>query len=45
MPGGKDVLRRKACSHNVFESKQIIAAARKYNRMVQMGSQSRSSVA
>ena len=35
----------KPCSHNVFESRQIVAAARKYNRMVQMGSQSRSSVA
>jgi predicted dehydrogenase len=42
---GKDVYVEKPCSHNVFESKQIIAAARKYNRMVQMGSQSRSSVA
>jgi predicted dehydrogenase len=42
---GKDVYVEKPCSHNVFESKQIIAAARKYNRMVQMGSQSRSSEA
>ena len=40
---GKDVYVEKPCSHNVFESKQIVAAARKYNRMVQMGSQSRSS--
>jgi predicted dehydrogenase len=42
---GKDVYVEKPCSHNVFESKQIIAAARKYNRLVQMGSQSRSSPA
>ena len=34
-----------ACSHNIFEAKQIVAAARKYNKMVQQGSQSRSSVA
>ena len=42
---GKDVYVEKPCSHNVFESKQIVAAARKYNRIVQMGSQSRSSPA
>jgi predicted dehydrogenase len=42
---GKDVYVEKPCSHNVFESKQIVAAARKYNRIVQMGSQSRSSAA
>jgi predicted dehydrogenase len=42
---GKDVYVEKPCSHNVFESRQIVAAARKYGRMVQMGSQSRSSPA
>jgi predicted dehydrogenase len=42
---GKDVYVEKPCSHNVFESRQIVAAARKYNRVVQMGSQSRSSPA
>ena len=42
---GKDVYVEKPCSHNIFEAKQIVAAARKYNRMVQQGSQSRSSVA
>jgi predicted dehydrogenase len=42
---GKDVYVEKPCSHNMFEAKQIVAAARKYNRMVQQGSQSRSSVA
>jgi predicted dehydrogenase len=42
---GKDVYVEKPCSHNVFESRQIVAATRKYNRIVQMGSQSRSSPA
>ena len=42
---GKDVYVEKPCSHNVFEAQQIVAAARKYNRIVQQGSQSRSSPA
>ena len=42
---GKDVYVEKPCSHNVFESQQIVAAARKYHRIVQQGSQSRSSPA
>jgi predicted dehydrogenase len=42
---GKDVYVEKPCSHNIFESQQIIAAARKYDRIVQQGSQSRSSPA
>jgi predicted dehydrogenase len=42
---GKDVYVEKPCSHNVFESRQIVAAARKYERIVQQGSQSRSSPA
>src|SRR5215475_6332239 len=42
---GKDVYVEKPCTHNLFEVKQIVAAARKYDRMVQQGSQSRSSVA
>jgi predicted dehydrogenase len=42
---GKDVYVEKPCTHNMFEIQQIIAAARKYKRMVQQGSQSRSSVA
>ena len=42
---GKDVYVEKPCSHNVFESQQIVAAARKYDRIVQQGSQSRSSPA
>src|SRR5262249_43657247 len=42
---GKAVYVEKPCSHNMFEAKQIVAAARKYDRLVQQGSQSRSSVA
>src|SRR5215831_17644212 len=42
---GKDVYVEKPCSHNMFEVKQIVAAARKYDRMVQQGSQIRSSMA
>ncbi len=34
---GKDVYVEKPCSYNVFESQQVVAAARKYNRMVQHG--------
>jgi predicted dehydrogenase len=39
---GKDVYVEKPASHNVYESAQLVKAARKYNRMVQVGSQSRS---
>ena len=42
---GKDVYVEKPCSHDMFEAKQIVAAARKYDRIVQQGSQSRSSIA
>ncbi len=42
---GKDVYVEKPCSHNVFESQQIVAAARKYGRIVQHGTQTRSSEA
>jgi len=42
---GKDVYVEKPCSHNIFEARQIVAAARKYARMVQQGSQIRSSKA
>src|ERR1700689_2651339 len=38
---GKDVYIEKPACHNVFEGQQMIAAARKYQRMVQIGSQSR----
>src|SRR5579872_1745768 len=39
---GKDVYVEKPASHNIFEGRQMVKAARKYNRMVQVGSQSRS---
>lgn len=38
---GKDVYVEKPASHNIFEGRQMVAAARKYKRMVQVGSQSR----
>jgi predicted dehydrogenase len=39
---GKDVYVEKPPSHNIYEGRKMIEAARKYNRMVQVGSQSRS---
>jgi predicted dehydrogenase len=42
---GKDVYVEKPCSHDMFEARQIVAAARKYDRIVQQGSQSRSNAA
>jgi predicted dehydrogenase len=39
---GKDVYCEKPASHNIYEGRQMVAAARKYGRMVQIGSQSRS---
>ena len=39
---GKDVYVEKPVSHNVWEGRQIVAAARKYGRIVQTGTQSRS---
>jgi predicted dehydrogenase len=41
---GKDVYVEKPCSHDMFEAKQIVAAAEKYGRMVQQGSQQRSNI-
>ncbi|MCB9879720.1 MAG: Gfo/Idh/MocA family oxidoreductase [Planctomycetes bacterium] len=40
---GKDVYLEKPVSHNVFEGGQVVAAARKYGRIVQTGTQCRSS--
>src|SRR6185437_1402144 len=45
MQAGKDVYVEKPCSHDMWEAKQIVAAARKYNKIVQQGSQSRSDLA
>jgi predicted dehydrogenase len=39
---GKDVYVEKPACHNIFEGLRMIEAARKYNRMVQVGSQGRS---
>ncbi len=39
---GKDVYVEKPCSHNVFEGRQLLNAARKHNRIVQHGTQCRS---
>jgi predicted dehydrogenase len=39
---GKDVYVEKPCSHNPWEGRQMIAAARKYERVVQVGMQNRS---
>ena len=39
---GKDVYVEKPACHNPYEGGKMIEAARKYNRMVQIGSQSRS---
>src|SRR5262245_10566480 len=41
---GKDVYVEKPISHNVFEGRKCVEAAKKYNRVVQHGTQSRSSL-
>jgi predicted dehydrogenase len=42
---GKDVYVEKPASHNIFEGRRMVEAARKYNRIVQHGTQIRSSEA
>ena len=39
---GKDVYVEKPVSHNIWEGRKIVEAARKYDRIVQVGSQNRS---
>ncbi len=39
---GKDVYVEKPASHNVVEGRRMVEAARKYNRVVQVGTQRRS---
>ncbi|MBL9201497.1 MAG: Gfo/Idh/MocA family oxidoreductase [Opitutaceae bacterium] len=39
---GKDVYVEKPMSHNIWEGRQVVAAAEKYSRIVQHGTQSRS---
>jgi predicted dehydrogenase len=41
---GKDVYVEKPASHEIWEGRQMVAAARKYNRIMQVGTQCRSSV-
>ncbi|MGH9666255.1 MAG: Gfo/Idh/MocA family protein, partial [Bryobacteraceae bacterium] len=40
---GKDVYVEKPCAYNIFEARQILAASHKYNRIVQHGTNGRSS--
>jgi predicted dehydrogenase len=40
---GKDVYVEKPFSYNIWEGRQMVAAARRYKRMVQVGTQNRSS--
>jgi predicted dehydrogenase len=42
MQAGKDVYVEKPVSHNIWEGRQLVAAAKKYNRVVQAGTQIRS---
>ncbi|MCC6365760.1 MAG: Gfo/Idh/MocA family oxidoreductase [Bryobacterales bacterium] len=42
LQAGKHVYCEKPCSHNMFEARQIVAAAKKYNKLVQHGTNSRS---
>jgi predicted dehydrogenase len=42
---GKDVYVEKPVSHNVWEGRQMVAAAKRYGRIIQTGTQSRSSKA
>ena len=41
--GGKNVYVEKPCSHDMFENGLIVDAMKKYNKVVQMGNQQRSS--
>jgi predicted dehydrogenase len=45
MQAGKDVYLEKPVSHDLWEGRQLVAAAEKYGRMVEAGTQSRSSPA
>jgi predicted dehydrogenase len=42
---GKDVYVEKPATHNIFEARKVVEAARKYDRIVQNGTNSRSGVA
>jgi predicted dehydrogenase len=42
LQAGKDVYLEKPVSHNIWEGRQLVAAAAKYNRVIQAGTQIRS---
>jgi predicted dehydrogenase len=42
LQAGKDVYIEKPVSHNIWEGRQLVAAANKYNRVIQAGTQIRS---
>src|SRR5205085_11999381 len=42
---GKHVYVEKPCSHDMFDARQVVAAAQKYKRLVQHGTNSRFSIA
>lgn len=43
LKAGKNVYVEKPCSHNMFENDILVAASKKYDKVVQMGNQQRSS--
>ena len=43
LKAGKNVYVEKPCSHNMFENEMLVAASKKYGKVVQMGNQQRSS--
>lgn len=43
MKEGKHVYVEKPCSHNMFENEMLVEASKKYNKLVQVGTQQRSS--
>lgn len=45
MQAGKDVFLEKPVAHDIWEGRQIVAAEKKYNRIAQAGTQSRSAPA
>ena len=44
MQAGKHVYLEKPCSHNMSENELVVAAQKKYGKLIQMGNQQRSSV-
>jgi predicted dehydrogenase len=44
LQAGKHVYVEKPCSHNLFENEMLVAAQKKYGKVVQMGNQQRSAV-